>query len=80
MAHKDLMSKRELKAYEKLEKECDELNAKFSVGEAVSVVKDDGSEQNDSITSQFSIMSGSVVAWLKINRCYLANRVHELPF
>jgi hypothetical protein len=80
MVLNDLMSKRELKAYEKLEKERDVLNAKFSVGEAVSVVKDDGSEQSDKITSEFSIMSGQVVAWLKINRCYIANRVYKLPF
>lgn len=80
MVHKELMSKKQLKSYEKMEVEVERLNKAFPIGYFVSVVKDDGSEETDCISSPFSIMSGNVVAWLDKNRCYLADRVKEIPF
>jgi len=75
MVHKELMTKRQLTAYEKMEKEVIRLNHKFCVGETVSVLKDDGSYEEDVIKHKFSIMSGNVVAWLKKNGSYLSERV-----
>lgn len=75
MIHKEFMSKSQLKDYEKLEAEVIRLNRKFCVGETVSVLKDDGSYETDTIKHKFSIVSMGVVAWLEKNRCYLAERV-----
>jgi Tfp pilus assembly protein PilO len=81
MVHKEFMNKKQLKAYEKMESEVERLNKQFPVGTEVAVRLDSGNHQTDKICSQFSIMSGQVVAWLEINRCYLADRVREsLPF
>ena len=80
MVHKEFMSKSELKAYGKLEEQCLRLNAEFTVGEVVSVKKDDGSYETDTIYNEFTIVSGGVVAWLENNRCYLAERVIKCLF
>lgn len=80
MIHKEFMNKKQLKAYEKMESEVELLNKQFPVGYFVSVVKDDGSEETDEITNPFSIVSMQVVAWLKKNRCYIADRIKALPF
>lgn len=80
MVHKEFMSKRELKAYEKMEAEVIRLNNEFPVGEPVLVRMDNGENIQDVIKHPFSIMSGSVVAWLETKGSYLAERVHMLPF
>lgn len=81
MVHKEFMNKTQLKAYEKMEAEVERLNKQFPVGTEVAVRKDSGNYETDTISSPFSIMSGQVVAWLDINRCYLADRIREsLPF
>ena len=78
MVHKEFMSKKELKAYEEMEKDVMFLNHNYSVGETVKVRNDNGFYDTDVISSPFSIMSGQVVAWLEKKRSYLAERVEKV--
>ena len=78
MVHKEFMSKRELKDYEKMEAKVEELNSTFKVGDLVNVRNDFGGIDLDKIAHPFSIMSGGVVAWLEKKRCYLAERVEKI--
>ena len=78
MIHKEFMGKRELKAYEEMEKRVMFLNSNYHVGETVKVRNDDYSYSEDIISSPFSIMSGQVVAWLENKRSYLAERVEKI--
>ena len=77
MVHKEFMGKRELKAYEAMEKQVMFLNHNYEVGETVKVRNDDYTYSTDVITSPFQIMSGQVVAWLEKKRSYLAERVEK---
>lgn len=78
MVHKEFMSKKELKAYEAMEKEVFFLNHNYKVGEQVTVRNDSGSYDEDVIKHPFTIMSGSVVAWLENKGSYLADRVEKI--
>lgn len=78
MIHKEFMSKKQLKAYEAMEKEVIFLNHNYQVGETVKVRNDFGEYDTDVISNPFSIMSGQVVAWLENKRCYLADRVEKI--
>lgn len=77
MIHKEFMSKKQLKEYERMEAKVQQLNEQFKVGELVNVRNDFGGIDLDKITNPFSIMSGGVVAWLEKKRCYLAERVEK---
>jgi len=78
MVHKEFMNKRQLKAYERMESDVDLLNSIFFVGEHVHVTNDFGEIEYDSIKYPFSIMSGSVVAWLNKKGSYIADRVSKI--
>lgn len=78
MVHKEFMSKKQLKAYESMEKEVMFLNSDYKVGETVKVRNDFGEYDTDVISSEFSIMSGQVVAWLDKKGCYMADRVQKV--
>ena len=78
MVHKEFMNKRDLKAYEKMESDVELLNSIFTVGEHVHVTNDFGQIEHDSIRYPFSIMSGSIVAWLNKKGSYIAERVTKI--
>jgi hypothetical protein len=60
-----------------LQQQCDQFNARFPVGQQVTVRKDDGSGMNTTTRSEAQVLSGhSAVIWLDgISGCYLLDRV-----
>jgi len=80
MVHTEFMSKKELKKYNETLAFIDKMNNDFKVGQEVLIIKDDGYHERDVITSPFTYMCGNAVAWLKVNRCYLAERIALDPF
>lgn len=63
-----------------LQKQCDEFNARFQIGQPVTVRKDRG-ESVDTVTrSAAEVLSGhSAVIWLEgISGCYLLDRVSPI--
>jgi hypothetical protein len=60
-----------------LQKQCDAFNARYPVGQRVSVRKDAGDGQLTTTRSKAEVLSGhSAVIWLDgISGCYLLDRV-----
>lgn len=60
-----------------LQKQCDTFNARFPVGQSVSVRKDDGAGVLTQTRAPAEVLSGhSAVIWLEgISGCYLLDRV-----
>jgi len=60
-----------------LQKQCDTFNARFPVGQSVSVRKDDGGGTLTQTRAPAEVLSGhSAVIWLDgISGCYLLDRV-----
>ena len=65
------------KSPELLQRECDDFNARYPVGQKVSVRKDAGDGQITTTRSAAEVLSGhSAVIWLEgISGCYLLDRV-----
>lgn len=65
------------KSLEQLQKQCDDWNAKYPVGRAVMVEKDDGSIYTTRTRSRASVLSGhtAVIFVDGISGCYLLDRV-----
>ncbi|HEY4365879.1 MAG TPA: hypothetical protein VGN07_01485 [Steroidobacteraceae bacterium] len=61
----------------KLQKQCDDWNAKWPVGSLVTCTKDSGDTVTTVTTSEAQVLSGhSAVIWMKdIRGCYLLDRV-----
>jgi hypothetical protein len=61
----------------KLQAQCDAFNARYPVGQKVSVRKDDGAGSITVTRSKAEVLSGhSAVVWLvDISGCYLLDRV-----
>jgi hypothetical protein len=62
---------------EKLQAQCDAFNAKYPVGQAVTVRRDGGDGVSTFTRSKAEVLSGhSAVIWLEgISGCYLLDRV-----
>ena len=60
-----------------LQRQCDDFNARYPVGQAVSVRKDGGDGVLTKTSSEAQVLSGhSAVIWLEdIRGCYLLDRV-----
>jgi len=60
-----------------LQRQCDEFNARYPVGQSVTVRMDDGSGRSTTTRSEAQVLSGhSAVIWLDgIAGCYLLDRV-----
>lgn len=60
-----------------LQRQCDVFNTRFTVGQAVTVRKDDGTGMSTTTRSQAQVLSGhTAVIWLDgITGCYLLDRV-----
>ena len=63
--------------HKKLQRQCDAFNARYPVGQPVTVRKDGGEVVSTVTTSQAEVLSGhSSVIWLEgISGCYLLDRV-----
>ncbi len=63
-----------------LQKKCDQFNARFPVGQCVSVRKDGGEGMITKTITEAQVLSGhSAVIWLDgIRGCYLLDRVTPL--
>lgn len=62
---------------EALHRQCDDFNARYPVGQIVTVRKDGGEVVSTTTRSKAEVLSGhSVVIWLDgISGCYLLDRV-----
>lgn len=60
-----------------LKRQCDAFNARFPVGQPVTVRKDDGTGMNTVTRSAAEVLSGhSAVIWVRgIAGCYLLDRI-----
>lgn len=60
-----------------LQKQCDDFNSRYPIGQSVSVRKDGGDGVLTTTRSEAQVLSGhSAVIWLVgISGCYLLNRV-----
>ena len=65
------------KSAELLQKQCDDFNAKYSVGQRVVVKKDDGAGMETVTREQAWVLQGhsSVILLEGISGCYLLDRV-----
>ncbi|WP_324694567.1 hypothetical protein [Novosphingobium sp. RL4] len=63
-----------------LQQQCDDFNARFPVGQKVTVRRDDGEGVITNTRSRAEVLSGhSAVIWLDgISGCYLLDRVTPL--
>lgn len=64
----------------KLQQQCDDWNAKHSVGTKVVLTKDSGERFPTKTRSEAQVLSGhSAVVWLEgVSGCYLLNRVEPM--
>lgn len=60
-----------------LQRQCDAFNARYAIGQPVTVRKDDGSGVNTTTRAAAEVLGGhSAVIWLEgITGCYLLDRV-----
>lgn len=63
-----------------LQRQCDDWNARYPVGQRVTVRNDDGGHVTSSTRSEAQVLSGhSAVIWLEgITGCYLLDRVRPI--
>lgn len=67
------------KSLSALQKEVDDFNANYKVGETVKVKTDDGNVIEDVVRHEATIMDGhTAMAWLQIKGCYLLERVSKV--